>query len=151
MYQHGRHVKRDEKKAEEYFAKGKSLVKKPTFKLGSSSELIQSSYFRSKKWIFDMFWCQYNIILIIIFYQIRSRVFWWDLCWFSGTYPRGKFPWCAPSYLPSWSEFSGITTKSIAICLWHSDRRAEWESHFPAVSWSKTQNYPLKLHLQVYD
>lgn len=49
MYQNGRHVKRDEKKAEEYFAKGKSLVKKPTFKLGSSSELIQSSYFRSKK------------------------------------------------------------------------------------------------------
>ena len=48
MYQNGRHVKKDEKKADEYFAKGRSLVKKPT-KLGSSSELIQSSYFRSKK------------------------------------------------------------------------------------------------------
>lgn len=61
MYKHvlillsqGRHVRKDDAKAEEYFAKakgpGSGSVRKNLNKLSSSSELIHSSYFRGKKW-----------------------------------------------------------------------------------------------------
>lgn len=45
----GRHVKKDEAKAEHYFSKGNSHSKKNFGKMSASSDLIQSSYFRGKK------------------------------------------------------------------------------------------------------
>ena len=42
-------MKRDEAKAEQYFAKGKNESRKNFGKLSASSDLIQSSYFRGKK------------------------------------------------------------------------------------------------------
>ena len=65
----GRHVKRDDNKAEEYFARGRQTGGKKT-RLGASSELIQSSYFRGKKWG--------------ILHHIHCPLFF--LCWLGGFY-----------------------------------------------------------------
>jgi len=50
MYKYGRHVKKNEAKAEEYYQKAKNLERKGNqVKLNSSSsDLIQSSYYRSR-------------------------------------------------------------------------------------------------------
>lgn len=45
----GRHVKKNEAKAEEYFQKGRASEKQGNRKLASSSsDLIQSSYYRRR-------------------------------------------------------------------------------------------------------
>lgn len=49
MYKNGRHVKRDEAMAEQYFSKGKVEGRKNFGKMSASSDLIQSSYFRGRK------------------------------------------------------------------------------------------------------